>query len=524
MTTGNPHTHLAALEKLYKTTLDPSVGFDEKVDVLLDLGRDVFGMALGIVSRIKENDYTVMHVVGPEGAPSPGTVFELAGTYCVHTLAADAPKSFHHAGQSEIRNHPCYKNFQLESYIGAPIFVDNVRYGTLNFSDPAARKEPFTADDHSLINLCAQWIGAEIFRIESGYRSQQQKTLFESMFQSVPDAIVISDPQRTIQMVNPAFTRLFGYSDIDVIGKSTSMLYAGETEWKRQGQLRYKDKGQAQKLEPYQVQYRKMDGTAFWSETVGSPLRDSDGQLLGFLAAGRDITDRLQAETAKQEFISVVSHELRTPLTSISASLEMLQSGATKPIDENTASLIDIARRNSKRLMRLINDILDAEKIRSGKMVCDRQSVDLNAALDQSADEMKVYGDDYGVRLVNTGDQTPAIIISDQGRILQILANLISNAVKVSKQGDRVEIGVTERKGRYAIYVRDFGPGIPEEARDKIFERFTQIDSTTTRKISGTGLGLSITRALVAQMGGNISFETRNGEGTTFSVDFPRPL
>jgi len=524
MTTGTPHTHLAALEKLYKTTLDPSVEFNEKVDVLLDLGRDIFGLALGIVSRIEENNYTIMHAVGPDGVPSPGTVFEVTGTYCVHTLAAGGPRSFHHAGQSEIRNHPCYKKFQLESYIGAPIFVDNVRYGTLNFSDPLARKGPFTADDHSLINLYAQWIGAEIFRIESGELLKQQKTLFESMFQSVPDAIVISDSERIIQMVNPSFTRLFGHSDIDVIGKSTSMLYADEAEWERQGQLRYKDNGKTQKLDPYQVQYRKMDGQAFWSETIGAPLRDSEDRLLGFLAAGRDITDRLQAETAKQEFISVVSHELRTPLTSISASLELLKSGITESTGGHTASLIDIAHRNSKRLMRLINDILDAEKIRSGKMVCDLQSMDLNAALDQSVDEMKVYGDDFGVRLAKTGNQTPAIVFADRGRILQILANLISNAVKVSKQGDRVEIGVAERDGGHALFVRDFGPGIPEEARDKIFERFTQIDSTTTRKISGTGLGLSITRALVVQMGGKISFETNNGEGTTFNVEFPRPL
>jgi len=512
--------YLSALEVLYKTTLDASVGFDEKVKILLSLGRDVYGLSLGILSRVEGDQYTVMHIVGPEGAPPPGTIFDLSDTYCVHTLGANRPKSFHHAGQSEISDHPCYKDFQLEAYIGAPIFVDNVRYGTLNFSSAEARDEPFSEQDHSLINLCAQWIGGEIFRMQSRDDLQQQKALFESMFQSVPDAVIIANTQRQIKLVNPSFTRMFGYVADEVCGKSSSMLYADEREWTRQGQLRYNPESQLDAT-PYQVKYKHKSGRVFWSESTGAPLRDPDGQVLGYLVIGRDITDRLQAETAKQEFVSIVSHELRTPLTSISGSLELIQSGVAGEISDAALSMIEIASRNSKRLVRLINDLLDAEKIQSGEMQYTLEDVDLNAVLDQSLDEMKGYGDEFDVRLVKV-DPPPTVTIKvDRDRFLQVMTNLISNAIKVSPTDDCVDVGVIESKDHVRIFVRDHGSGIPKDVSKTIFERFTQADSTTTRKIAGTGLGLNITQALVVHMGGKIAFETQDGKGTTFFIDFP---
>lgn len=512
--------YLTALETLYETTLDPSMGYAEKVDVLLALGQEVFDLPLGILSRIEGDDYTVMHIRGPEGVPDPGTVFNLSETYCAHTLAANSPKSFHHAGRSDIRNHPCYINFQLEAYIGAPIFVDNVRYGTLNFSSPDAKGEPFSDDDHKLINLCAQWIGGEIYRLESRERLQEQKNLFESMFQSVPDAVVITDTERQIKMVNPSFTRMFGYEPNEVCGQSTAILYADEAEWERQGNLRF-NRSMETKVAPYQVKYKHKDGHAFWSETMAAPLRSPDGALLGYLAAGRDITERLQAEEAKHEFISVVSHELRTPLTSISGSLELVRSGVAGSVSDKASTMVEIALRNSKRLVRLINDILDAEKIQSGNMRYNLEELDLNDLLDQSIDEMNGYGDEFGVTLVKTDTVENAMVKADHDRLLQVMANLISNAVKVSPEGLQVEVGLHKNSGRYRIFVRDHGPGISKEAHDKIYDRFTQADSTTTRKIAGTGLGLSITRTLVVQMGGGIDFTTKSGEGTTFYVDLP---
>jgi len=511
------HKHLSALETLYKTTLNPSITFDEKMDTMLTMVRDVFGLTLGILSHIEDNVYTVKYIVGPEGAPPPGTTFDLEGTYCIHTLAANGPKSFHSVGQSAIKDHPCYQNFQLEAYIGAPIFVDNVRYGTLNFSAPDARNEAFSDDDHALINLCAQWIGGEIDRRESRERLLQQKTLFESMFQSVPDAVIISSVERTIDLINPAFTRMFGYALDEVRSQPLSMLYADPDEGNAQGALQTPTSA----FSPYRTHYKHKDGHTFWGEAIGAPLHDAQGQLLGYLESGRDITDKLQAQAAKHEFVSVVSHELRTPLTSISGSLELIRSGVAGQVDDNAATLIGIACRNSQRLVRLINDILDVEKIQSHKMHYNLESIDLKTVLQQSIDEMTGYSDEFGVHLVKVDGDEPVTVTADRDRLLQVMANLISNGVKVSKPGDNVEVGIVKNRRQKRIFVRDFGPGIPQDACDDIFERFTQVDSTTTRKIGGTGLGLSISRTLVVQMGGQISFETEDGVGTTFYLDLP---
>jgi PAS domain S-box-containing protein len=511
--------HLSALETLYKTTLDPSVGFDDKVEILLTLGTEVFGLALGILSRIDGDVYTVTHIVGPEGIPPPGTTFDLSDTYCVHTLAANAPKSFHHAGRSDIREHPCYRKFQLESYIGAPIFVENVRYGTLNFSSPNARKEPFTKDDHSLINLCAQWIGGEIFRRESHIRLLEQKTLFESMFQSVPDIVIILSADRIIKMTNPAFSRSFGYTAAEVRGKPTSMLYADEEEWKRQGNIRY-NAGAEPDISPYLIQCRHKDGHVFWSENIGAPLRDPEDRLLGFLVAGRDITERLQAESAKQEFISTVSHELRTPLTSIKGSLGLIRSGTTGQLPDKLKSILDIAYKNSDRLELLVNDILDMEKIEAGRMDFHIEAVNIVSLVEEAIVANKGYGDEYGVTFIR-GTMEEALADGDKDRLMQVLSNLMSNAAKFSPGGKQVELSVTSLGKAVRVSVKDTGPGIPEEFRGRIFGKFSQADSSDTRQKGGTGLGLSITKAIVEQHGGAIGFETEVGVGSTFFFTLP---
>lgn len=142
MPNNKQQNYLSALETLYRTTLDPTVDFEAMVDQLLNLGLQIFGLKLAILSQVESADYYVRHIIAPDGAPRPGAKFDLSETYCVHTLAAKAPVSFHHVANSEIKNHPCYKNFQLESYIGAPVFVGEKRYGTLNFSSPTYTRIP----------------------------------------------------------------------------------------------------------------------------------------------------------------------------------------------------------------------------------------------------------------------------------------------------------------------------------------------------------------------------------------------
>ena len=229
----------------------------------------------------------------------------------------------------------------------------------------------------------------------------------------------------------------------------------------------------------------------------------------------------LEVERVKREFISIVSHELRTPLTSIRGSLGLLAGGALGPLTEKATSMVKIAHQNSERLVRIINDILDMEKIESGRLDVELRNVPLLAFLHQALAANEGYGAKYQIRFTVEGPTDNAEVQADPDRLMQVLTNLLSNAAKFSPAGAEVLLRYRLRGARVRIEVEDHGSGIPEAFRGRVFEKFAQADSSSTRRFDGTGLGLSITRQLVHAMGGTIGFTTETGRGTTFYVDLP---
>ena len=238
-----------------------------------------------------------------------------------------------------------------------------------------------------------------------------------------------------------------------------------------------------------------------------------------FVAIVRDITERKKADKAKSEFVSTVSHELRTPLTSIKGSLGLIKAGAVGHLPDKLRSMLDIAYSNSDRLVLLINDILDMEKIEAGKMELHITPMDTISLIDEAIVANKGYGDEHGVTFMRSGLAEEVLINGDRDRLMQVLSNLMSNAAKFSPVEEVVEISTAYHGDFIRIAVKDNGSGIPEEFREQIFQKFAQADSSDTRKKGGTGLGLSITKAIVEQHGGAIDFDTETGKGSTFYVD-----
>ena len=512
--------YVRALERLHAITSAPGLGIDEKINQLLELGREVFGLSLGIVSCIDGQTYTIDHIVGPEGSPAPGARFDVEGTYCIHTLRANKPLGFHHVSAGELRTHPCYRNFRLESYLGIPLLVNGWRYGTVNFSDPQPRAKPFDDSDYALLRLFAHWIGTELARTQSARELEHQKRLFESMFENAPDAITLTDADHCIVMVNPAFTRLFGYRREEIIGQRASLLYSDHEEYQREAEI-HQPASDKERATVHEVEYRHKDGSLIPAETVGSVLRDGQGEIIGFLAHIRDVTERKKIERLKDEFVSTVSHELRTPLTSIRGVLGLLLGGVTGPLEPQAHELISLADKNSQRLLHLINDLLDMEKIASGQMefVIRRQS--LMPLIDQALRANEHFARQYGVDLTLTNRVPELLVDVDEERLGQILSNLISNAAKFSPEGGSVDVAVAMRDDGVRITVTDHGPGISQEFREKIFEKFSQADGSTTRRRGGTGLGLAISRAIARRLGGEIGFDSVPGTGATFFLDLP---
>jgi signal transduction histidine kinase/DNA-binding response OmpR family regulator len=251
------------------------------------------------------------------------------------------------------------------------------------------------------------------------------------------------------------------------------------------------------------------------------PRHDEGGRVEGFYALVTDISELKRLDRMKSEFVSTVSHELRTPLTSIRGSLGLLSGGVAGVLPEKASSLVDIAKNNCERLIRLINDILDIEKIESGTIVFSVRMLDLADIIDHAIRANEGYAAQHHVRLRVIASPDAAKVSGDQDRLIQVLTNLISNACKFSPAESSVDIAVTREEKSFKVAVIDHGPGISEEFRKRIFQRFSQADSSDARQKGGTGLGLSISKAIVERLGGKIGFDSEPGKGTSFHFTLP---
>ncbi len=247
------------------------------------------------------------------------------------------------------------------------------------------------------------------------------------------------------------------------------------------------------------------------TERQGSPAR-----LVGVMA---DVSERREIERVKAELVGVVSHELRTPLTAIYGFLELLREGELGALPPEAAELVELAAANADRLIRLLNDILDLERLESGPIDLEWETVDLGVLVGQVVAVMRPQAEEAGVDLV--GESVPVRVWADPDRIFQVLVNLVSNAIKFSDPGDVVRVGVEGGDDYARVWVTDEGRGIPLEHQETIFGRFQQVDKADSREKGGTGLGLAICRMIVEQHGGRIGVESRPGEGTTFRFTFP---
>ncbi len=230
--------------------------------------------------------------------------------------------------------------------------------------------------------------------------------------------------------------------------------------------------------------------------------------------------DRVSAAYEVQsQFVAVVSHELRTPLTSIKGALGLMNSGALGVLPTEMVGVAAIAQKNSDRLALLIDDLLDLQKLEAGKMTFNFDTVNLAELLEESAEANKSYGELMGVTINLMARDRSLAVKADRDRLMQVLANVLSNAIKFSKPGDRVELSLEKSGDKVRILVRDYGVGIPENSHDKVFGRFTQVDSSDQREIGGTGLGMSITKQILEGHNATIDFTSTLGEGTTFVVE-----
>jgi PAS domain S-box-containing protein len=362
----------------------------------------------------------------------------------------------------------------------------------------------------------------ELERALGTLRASQQR--IESIIETAQDAFISVDLDGRITDWNSAAQAMFGWSREEAVGRLLVevTIPARSRERARQALRHVRETGELDLLgRRVERSLVRRDGTGLTAEmTVGLV---GTGEGVFFSVFLHDVSERKEIERLKNEFVSTVSHELRTPLTAISASLSLLADGMAGELPADAQGLVGVASASSERLVRLIGDVLDIQKMEAGQMAYHFEPQPLRPILEAALAAMDSFAAQAGVRLAfEAGEGADALRAAvDRDRLTQVLTNLLSNAIKFSEAGGEVLTRLQAHGDTLRITVSDPGAGIPEAFRGRIFQRFAQADAADSRRKGGTGLGLSICKTIVEEHGGQIRFETAEGQGTTFFVELP---
>lgn len=405
----------------------------------------------------------------------------------------------------------------VRSFAAVPIFVESQWHGYLSLEDSEEHRE-WSAAELEALKIAATALGAAIQRREADEALAASEAQFRDLLENANDLIQSVSHDGKFLFVNRAWKRTLGYDHEEIEGLNIrDILHAEHHQPYQQMLKRILENGGGGRLEAVFV----AKGGREISVEGSLSSRYHQGKVIASRGIFRDITDRKMVDRMKQELISMVSHELRTPLTSILAALGLLRSGKLDAKPERAQELLAVAHRNSNRLLQLINDLLDVQKLAANRMSFAIEIVALQGVLEEVMQGITSFADSHRITLELQGSTPELSVRTDRNRLLQVLNHLLTNAIKFSPAGETVTLAVEPRGSEIRLAITDRGEGIPEAFKSRLFDQFTQADSSHTRTHGGSGLGLNIVKGLVEGMKGRVSVDSEVGRGTTFYVDLP---
>lgn len=480
---------------------------EERFDRITRLAKSIFDTDIALVSLVDENRRWFKSNQGLNATQTPRDI-----SFCGHAIAQDELFIVNDA-TSDVRfaDNPFVLQYpHIRFYAGAPLTCPNKqRVGTLCIIDSKPRE--LNSLQRTVLRDLADLIESEMGMLD--LKTATDQLLVAKRFCDVSqDLLCITDLKCGFTYVHSRWLQLLGYNESELIGTTLfELLHPDDLEMT---QSVLSDLWKEQTTVNFENRCRAKDGTYRWFMwNTTAFLKENT-----IFASARDITQRKEVEHLKDQLIGIVSHELRAPLTSILGSLQMILGGTGGPIPKDVQDLLEIANRGSVRMLRLINDILDIEKIESGKAQFKMSIASLRDAVADAVTCLEGYGAPRQVQIQLLCGTEKLKSHMDCDRIVQVVTNLLSNAVKFAPQGSCVEVSISEQAQSTRVAVRDYGEGIPEEFKAHIFNKFAQ---ASNRKNGGSGLGLTICKAIVEQHGGKIGFESQSGQGTTFFFELP---
>jgi len=347
----------------------------------------------------------------------------------------------------------------------------------------------------------------------------ERELQFKAITDNANDGIISINEHKKISYVNNSAQSLFGYAADMMVGRPITMLFPVSIQPVVEETFNQQQHGiRALNNNSLELEGINKDSVAFPLEFSLARWQESD--KIHFTAIVRDITERKKIERIKSQFISTVSHELRTPLTAIIGSLTLVENGVTGDINDKSLELINTANRNAKRLVTLVNDLLDTEKMASGTMRYDIHKCEIVELIKKALEINRPVAEQLNISL-SLSEQIAVSVDVDPDRFIQVMTNLLANAIKFSPANGSIEVSVQLIKDQVRIAVTDHGSGVPEEFRSQIFNKFAQADSSDTRKHGGTGLGLSIVKFIIEKFNGRVDYTSTPGKETTFYIFLP---
>ena len=421
----------------------------------------------------------------------------------------------------------------IASMISVPLISDGISIGALSATSPSV--SAFTREDVSMLGAFADQAAIAVTNSRLYERLNQEKQETARLYQSVReksseleailwgigDAVIVTDPQLCLTMLNPVAARIFAVRGSVAHGTPLTEVIPNETLLKLLEET-LKEK-EALLVEEVSLDDGR-EGVEKIYQALATTIGGDEGVVQGVVAVLRDITGQKELERMKSNFLSVVSHELKTPLHSIKGFVDIILMGKTGEISETQRDFLNTVRTQTDHLQSLIQDLLEFSRLESGQVKLRLEAVSIAEVAGCVMDNLTPMADEKGVRLMTEVPSDFPLIKADRMRITQVITNLAHNAIKFTPKGGSVTVGAVDLGEQIRVSVSDTGIGIPPDEREKIFDRFYQVDSTTTRPYRGTGLGLTICKHIVEYHQGMIWAEGEEGKGSAFLFTLPKKL
>lgn len=513
------------IHDFYKAISQPTDSLDHKFKSVLKICCKAFNLDFGIISKIQDNDYHVIAVFDETTNLAPGEIFDLSNTYCAITLVQNNIVTIEEMKHSAFAGHPCYKHFNLETYIGIPLVVNGQVFGTINFSSPKPRRKKFSFSEKDFLRLVANWVQAAVEKEIFIQELSETKKRFQMAVDATRDGIWDwLDVNNDLEWWSPRFYELLGYGPAEIEPTLTNFR-----------NLLHEDDHQAtfaavnahfERNIPFDVEYRlktKAHGYR-WFRGKGILERDADQMPTRMIGSISDIHEKKLAEEALkknnqdlrrsnrdlQQFAYIASHDLQEPLRIIGSFSELLARKFGGQLDDKAQRYIDHIVDGVSRMRELINSLLSYSRV--GKDKLEFQALDCEALLQEVRIDLATAIEKSGAEIVC---ENLPLVRGIRPQLLQLFRNLISNAIKFCDDGQpRIEIKASLDNQKYLFSVRDNGIGFDPEFKDRIFEVFQRLHSR--KQYDGTGIGLSICQRIVENHGGEIWAESSVGTGSTF--------